>query len=368
LIARAAIVCALLGGVAAAAPRRGIVESTTSRWSGDMIVTDVVIRGADGTRTTIVEHGGSVDGIGMSVSHRHVPRAGDGVAIDGRRLTIERSLHRDPGARTTAAATAVGIGVQRTSRSGKPLYHPTGCVNFELDAKGSTKLEGEWTAVDAAFAAWENASSSMACGGVRFTTRIVDDAPEGKDGVNTIHFRDTTWCRPSSGSIADPEVCHNPDAVAVTRVLYVDEPGSARDGEIVEVDIDVNAVGFTLATDGRANAIDVQSAATHEIGHALGLDHNCGVENGAWPSDRDGTPVPSCESVSADLANAVMYVQVVPGATNMRSLKASDTTGLCDAVGGTCESEVTGGCSTGSNTGIGAVFVLAFAALRRRRR
>ncbi len=361
---RAVIVVALLGGVATAAPRHGIVESTHSRWSGDMIVTDVVVRGADGSRITFVEHGGSVGGLGMTVSHRTVPRVGDGVAIDGHRLAIERP---NQSARTTTAATAVGIGVQRTSRSQKPLYHPTGCVNFELDAKGSSKLEGEWLAVEAAFTAWETASSSMSCGGVRFTTIVVDDAPEGKDGVNTIHFRDTSWCRPGSGSIADPEVCHSPDAVAVTRVLYVDEPSSPRDGEIVEVDIDVNAVGFTLATDGRANAIDLQSAVTHEIGHALGLDHNCGVEDGAWPTDRDGTPVPSCESVSADLANAVMYVQVVPGTTNMRSIKASDTTGLCDAVGGTCESEITGGCSTtGGTSGVG--LAIALVALRRRRR
>jgi hypothetical protein len=361
LILRAAVVCVLLGSVAVAAPRRGVVESTSSRWSGDMIVTDVVVRGADGSRATFVEHGGSVNGIGMSVSHRTVPRAGDDVAIDGRTLTVARPIART----TTIAATAVGIGVQRTSRSEKPLYHTTGCVNFELDAKGSAKVEGEWNAVDAAFAAWESASANMDCGGVRFTTRIVQDAPDGHDGVNTIHFRDDEWCRPGTGP-ADPEVCHSPEAVAVTRVLYIDEPFSARDGEIIEVDIDVNAVGFTLATDGRASAIDLQSAATHEIGHALGLDHNCGVENGAWPSDRDGSPVPSCESVPPDLATATMYVQVTPGDTNMRTPKASDTRGLCDAAGGTCEAEVTGGCSTGGGTS-GLGLGLALLALRRRR-
>ncbi|MFN0246070.1 MAG: hypothetical protein ACKV2T_04130 [Kofleriaceae bacterium] len=370
MILRAAVVCLLLGGVASAAPRRGVVELTSSRWSGDMIVTDVVVRGDDGSRATFVEHGGSVSGIGMSVSHRTVPRAGDAVrwsfessiesSIDGRTLTAVRPVAPT----TTIAATAVGIGVQRTSRSDKPLYHPTGCVNFELDAKGSAKVEGEWNAVDAAFAAWESASAGMECGGVRFTTRIVQDAPDGHDGVNTIHIRDTTWCRP--GTVTDPEVCHSPEAVAVTRVLYVDEPSSPRDGEIIEVDIDVNAVGFTLATDGRASAIDLQSAATHEIGHALGLDHNCGVEDGAWPADRDGTPVPSCESVPPDLATATMYVQVTPGDTNMRTPKVSDTRGLCDAAGGTCEAEVTGGCSAGGGTS-GLGFALALLALRRRR-
>lgn len=357
-VALAGVLGVLVGGAAEAAPERGVVESATSRWSGDMIVTDVVIRGADGSRVTITEHGGSVGGIGMSVSHRDATmRRGDEVSIDrGRAMLAVRRIG------TIAHATAGGGGVQRTSRSGRPLYHPTGCVNFELDGRGTSKMEGEWAAFDAAFGAWEGASSSMACGGVRFTTRVVQFAPDGHDGVNTIHFRDDTWCRP--GTPNEPEVCHSPEAVAVTRVLYVDEPSSPRDGEILEVDIDVNAVGFALATDGRPGAIDLQSAAAHEIGHALGLDHNCGVEDGAWPSDRDGTPVPSCESVTSDLASATMYIQVVPGATNMRTPKASDTSGLCDVVGGTCEAELTGGCSTGG--GQASALVLALLALAAR--
>ncbi len=367
MISRALLAVCVLCGSAAARESRGIVESASSRWAGDMIVTDVVVRTADGTRTTITEHGGSVGGLGMSVSHRDANwRIGDEASIDlghGRpRLIRLANVQRVESG--TSSVTTSAIGVQRTSRSQRPLYHPSGCVNFEYDARGTTKLEGEWTAFDAAFAAWEGASANMACGGVRFTTQVVESPPDGHDGVNTIHFRDDTWCRP--GSVTEPEVCHSPDAVAVTRVLYIDEPSSPRDGEIIEVDIDVNSVGFTLATDGRAAAIDLQSAATHEIGHALGLDHNCGVENGAWPSDRAGTLVPSCESVTADLAAATMYVQVIPGETTMRTPKPSDLSGVCDVVGGSCVSEVTGGCSAGGPSGL----VLGFAALfvRRRRR
>lgn len=305
MIARVVIVCAALAGTAAADLRDGVMTTDTG------------------------------ERIGVSISHEtHVDRVPSG----------------------TTAHAVVGAGVQRTSRSGRALYHPTGCVNFQLDERGTATLENEWEAVEAAFAAWETASSTMACGGVKFTTQIVTDPPDARDadGVNTIHFRDGGWT-------------HSPDAVGVTRVLYVDEPSSPRDGEILEVDMDINAAGFTLATDGRANAIDLQAAVTHEVGHALGLDHNCGVENGAWPSDRDGTPVPSCESVSTDLANATMYVQVAPGDTNMRTPKASDTAGLCDSVGGTCTSEVSGGCAAGGNKG-GFIIGLVLVALRRRKR
>ncbi|CAN5905551.1 hypothetical protein BH11MYX2_BH11MYX2_17520 [soil metagenome] len=371
---RAAVIASLLllsGGIAAADAQRGVVEAATSRWQSGMIVTDLVVRGEDGSRMTVVEEGGSVDGVGMWVSHRDASlTTGDTVSIThdrtGLRAHRAAGLARhivEPHEQVTANS---GAGVQRTLGSGHPLYHPTGCLAFERDAKGSVKVDNEWAAWRGAFAAWETSTESMACGGGTFMAVTVDNAPEGRDGVNTIHFRDTKWCQPASNNEA--EICHDPGAVAVTRVLYVDEPWSDRDGEILEVDIDVNAVDFTLATDGRVNAIDLQAAATHELGHALGLDHNCGVEDGAWPVYRDGTAVPSCESAPTDLVNATMYVQVQPGSTVMRTPKPSDTAQICEMVNGSCSDPIEGGCSAGGSTGAGSVLLLALASLRRRRR
>jgi MYXO-CTERM domain-containing protein len=161
-------------------------------------------------------------------------------------------------------------------------------------------------------------------------------------------------------------------------VLYIDDPLSLRDGEIVEVDIEINAVNFTLATDGRTTAIDLASAAAHEIGHALGLDHNCGTETGAWPVDETGALVPSCESETPDLVAATMYFQVTPGVVTMRTPEANDVGGLCAVIETRCVGEVSGGCSvTGDGAGTGTQlpfgvvlggFAFALVSRRRRRR
>jgi MYXO-CTERM domain-containing protein len=370
---RLAVTCALglvLGvRAAAAAPVRGTVESATSRWAGDVIVTDITVRGPDGTRVTLTEQGGSVGGIGMSISHRDANvRPGDQVEVDTDRRGALRIARKTTLTTLAAIAPVTGSshhGVQRTTRSLKPLYHATGCLSFQYDARGSSKVEGEWAAFDSAFMAWQTASDSSQCGGLNFAHELVENAPDGADGVNTIHFRDTEW----TGS---------PDAVAVTRVLFIDDPVSPRDGEIIEVDIDVNAAGFMLATDGRANAVDLESAAAHEIGHALGLDHNCGFVGGAWPVDDTGELVPECESASTELIEATMYFQVPPGVTTMRTPEENDVEGLCSVVQARCLGEISGGCSVagavdataGRRFPRGALFALLVLGLvlRRRRR
>lgn len=361
-----ALVTTAATATATAATTRGRVETASARWTrtGDLIVTDVVVQAIDGTRMTVVEPGGTVDGLGMWISHRERGLApGDDVAIIG--IGASARLQRISPAGVSRAVPRAADGprfaVQRTSRSGRAIYHPSGCLTFQYDAAGTSSLPGdaEWDAFDAAFDAWEEAAAASDCGGVRVTRQRVADAPEGRDGINTIHFRDDTWCRPASG--IDPELCHSPDAVAVTRVLFVDDPRSPRDGEILEVDMDVNTVDFTLATDGAASSIDLESTAAHEIGHAFGLEHNCGVEDGAWPVDDDGNPVTACESASAEQLAATMYVQVAPGTVAMRSPEASDVAGLCEVVAEQCVIETTGGCQSAPvDGGSGSRPLLAF--------
>ncbi|MFN2549810.1 MAG: myxosortase-dependent metalloprotease, MXAN_2677/MXAN_2678 family [Myxococcales bacterium] len=77
---------------------------------------------------------------------------------------------------------------------------------------------------------------------------------------------------------------------------------------IVSARIHLNAADFDWATDGSTSALDVQSIAEHEMGHALGLAHPCG--------DLD-TQTPSCSALPAATFQAlqqdVMFPSIAPG-------------------------------------------------------
>ena len=60
----------------------------------------------------------------------------------------------------------------------------------------------------------------------------------------------------------------DPDILALTYTW------SKNDGEIVHFDIEMNADHFVWSIDGNSQTHDLQNTLTHELGHALGLDHS----------------------------------------------------------------------------------------------
>src|SRR5262245_14197907 len=92
----------------------GTVTGASSRWSGDVIITETRVRDETGSTTTVLQLGGSVDGLGMIFADQPAPsHIGHTVALDEGTATY---------------------GVQRTARSGKPLWRASGCIELVYDA------------------------------------------------------------------------------------------------------------------------------------------------------------------------------------------------------------------------------------------
>jgi uncharacterized protein (TIGR03437 family) len=140
-----------------------------------------------------------------------------------------------------------------------------GAIPYVLDSRAASGLQnttGQYIitpesdplgAVHAALQEWTNVAYSE----VRFVPFETSTGREPRnDGVNLITFADTPETRSLVG-----------DAVAVT-FLY-----TRLDGSLVDTDI-VFSPRFRFSTDPDPTSFDIQGTLTHELGHALGLDHS----------------------------------------------------------------------------------------------
>jgi hypothetical protein len=173
-----------------------------------------------------------------------------------------------------------------TSPSGVELRWTALPMKFSIHqapAPGVTAAATQ-TAVRASYTTW----SSVSCSYFKSKDMGVVNLPQGdeNDDVNT-HVWLSSW--PSS---------YDANALGITWTQY--DPSS---GKILDADTHYNPQ-FTWSTTGSLSAIDVQSVATHEIGHQLGLDHS---------SDQ----------------NATMFYATGNGDTSQRSLASDDIAGLC---------------------------------------
>jgi hypothetical protein len=324
----------------------GTVTDASSRWQGDVIVTEARVRDATGSTIKVVQRGGSVDGLGMTFTHEPaLVHEGDSVTID---LATSTVVAVAPHAAVTPADGNAMYGVQRTAKSGSPLWRDGGCLELSYDAV--TISADEARVIDAAFETWSVATVS--CGRMIATSTRRLNPPSARDELSTVRIRRDRWCNP--GNAFEPEVCYAKQASAVTRLLFVDDPNDANDGKILDADIELNAVDYVLlrpsepAPATTKPVLDLQAVATHEAGHVLGLAHNCGTGDEAWPSDHAGNVVPACETGSPTVRAATMYYAVAPGDVGPRSVETTDVVAACELARGlTCESYVTGGCNAG---------------------
>lgn len=212
---------------------------------------------------------------------------------------------------TAAPASAYEI---KRSSTGEPIVWSRLAfpLPYAIQADGSQDVTdgSDVDAVAVGFQAWADPS----CSAVRWyrgpdlSEPVV--APScGSATRNVVWWEESTWP-------ADL----GPAVLAVTTTCY-------DIGYVSRAFMAFNGVDHTWATDGRADAFDIQSVATHEAGHWLGLGHS-------------------------DVPEATMWPYTGPGEIGERSLASDDVQGICALypVGGTgdaCTSDAR--CISGMN-------------------
>lgn len=151
--------------------------------------------------------------------------------------------------------------------SGEFLHWAQDSVPFRVNPNNLEEIDNDSviTAVDSAAIAWSGASDVYL-----ELARAGDTATMGAlDEENVIYFNDD-W--PSS-----------PDLLALTSSW------SDEEGVIVEFDLAINSKHHDWSTDAKEGACDLQNTLTHELGHAIGIDHDeANVEATMFPSSTPG--------------------------------------------------------------------------------
>ena len=270
------------------------------------IVTDIVFERDDGRVEIVRRTGGSVDGIGM----------------------VQLPLYEVGGTIT------VDYVATRAPKSGTPLRWAKACVYITPDAAGTRDLVGdtEFQIIDTALTTWE--SATRGCGYLHFIREAPEAGEVGYDGVNSVKFRETRWCRPATAN--EPEDCYDSQAAAITTLSFVDLLGEENDGIILDADVEINAVHFAVSHEGKSfgdgKKSDLTNTLTHEFGHVIGLDHTCWDRPGTPPTDGKGNPAPLCQPLSAlppAITEATMFNYAPPGDVAKSTLEKDDVDGFC---------------------------------------
>jgi len=186
------------------------------------------------------------------------------------------------------------VRLKTSGGTGIPLKWNPATPGYRIQADGSDDIadKSEETAIDQAFAHWTaapNSSITVTRGNDLVAPPTVFNDTDGK---NVIFFDEND----DSGFFAGAS-----PIIAITPVFF-----NPSNGVILEADMLFNGQDHTFSTTLQAGHFDVQSIATHEAGHFIGLDHT-----------------------GALAATMVPFAQ--PAITFLRSLESDDLAGAAEA-------------------------------------
>jgi len=162
------------------------------------------------------------------------------------------------------AAPASGYEIAKTANEAQhELHWDRTVIPFQLEIYG-------WEGPDpadlrqallAAFRSWGEVERSA----VQFWHDLTEAVAESEpDGSNVLYWTMEDWP-------------HDPLVIALTSINYYPDTGL-----IADADIDFNGVEFVWTTSLETPRVDVQSIATHEIGHVVGIDHSGNSDAVMW--------------------------------------------------------------------------------------
>jgi hypothetical protein len=259
--------------------------------------------------------------------------------------------------------------VRMRTPDGIPLAWRDGCPAFTVVASGNDALPADVLVaqIERARDAWQGGSGG--CARLPVEAAAADRrASVEYDGASQLLWRDASYCE-QPGNETD-EVCLSPNAAAVTTVFFYER--GERAGEIVETDMEINGQ-FVFGVDGESDRVDLLSAVTHELGHALGLEHTCETIPGRAPLiDSTGATVPSCfptGSLPEPIRAATMYPFIEVGELRARAPVDDERMGVCDLFrdrAAVCQDTGPGcGCESGAGGATAGVLLVVLALVRR---
>jgi hypothetical protein len=164
-------------------------------------------------------------------------------------------------------STQVGWTVYHAN-GGIPVRWHQGSIGVEMDADGTTDVPGEaaFDAIRASMQTWNDAEEcahpALEDGG-----KVEGITP----GQNTLPHNLVIWETSAEWKLYKHDTPAFKDAIAVTTLYFDPETGIAR-----KFDVELSDDRFTFTVSDVPGLVDtdVRNTVTHELGHALGLDHS----------------------------------------------------------------------------------------------